>query len=181
MVGILLAARVAFQNVATAGVIGTAGDGLMQYMEGTTEVEGFDSDRALRLATYRGLQAPLVHMAWSAFDRVITVAGPSGVAAKVVADQLLIAPPSLTVFFYAQARFEGKGADVARQRLADNFFPTWFAAMKFWGVAHCLTFGVVPPRYRIAWASFASVGWNAYLSNANQTAIRHEKRQHLKV
>jgi hypothetical protein len=37
-----------------------------------------------------------------------------------------------------------------------------------------VTFGIVAPRYRMAWASLCAVAWNAIISNENQEAIRRE-------
>ena len=45
-------------------------------------------------------------------------------------------------------------------------------ALPFWLSVHTVTFGVLPPYYRIAWASFAAVFWNAYMSHVNQIAVR---------
>jgi hypothetical protein len=107
---------------------------------------------------------------YQGFEKYITIAGPLGVAAKVAADQTLIAPWSLLAFFYCQSKLEGRSEDSSRSRATTMLIPTYKACLPFWCVVHTITFGLIPSQHRIAWASLASVGWNAFLSNANQTA-----------
>ena len=87
-----------------------------------------------------------------------------------MADQLLIAPPSLVAFFYCQSRLEGTGHEQSKERSMKAFVPTYRTGLVFWCCVHTITFGVINPRYRIAWASLCSVGWNAFMSNANKKA-----------
>ena len=50
--------RIGFQ-MSAAATIGCAGDVLQQALEGKASLDDFDVARSARLATYRGLQAPV--------------------------------------------------------------------------------------------------------------------------
>ena len=183
------------QQSAVAGVIGVAGDGLMQMkeMQAKEEMEfdcvrswqefncarswqEFDCARAVNLACFRMAQAPIVDLIWQSFDRRITVAGPAAVGLKVLGDQLLIAPPSLTAFFICQSALEGESTSASVERAKTMFAPTYTLCLPFWCCVHTVTFGLIPSHFRIAWASLCAVGWNAFLSNQNQTAKEEAQR-----
>ena len=75
-------------SVPAAATIGCAGDVLQQALEGKASLDDFDVARSARLATYRGLQAPVFDVSWSAFDRWFRhLPGAPGVVAKIAADQ----------------------------------------------------------------------------------------------
>ena len=106
---------------ATAGVIGVTGDLLMQWKEGRRSV---DWARAGRLAAFRTVHAPVIDYSWRFFDRAIPFTGAVGVAARVVADQGLLMPPSLVAFFLSQSAMEGLSAEACVARTKDAFIPT---------------------------------------------------------
>ena len=106
---------------ATAGVIGVAGDLLMQWKEGRRSV---DWARAGRLAAFRTVHAPVIDYSWRFFDRAIPFTGAVGVAARGVADQGLLMPPSLVAFFLSQGAMEGLSAEACVARAKDAFIPT---------------------------------------------------------
>jgi hypothetical protein len=107
----------------TAGVIGVAGDLLMQWREGRRS-DTFDWERAGRLAAFRAVHAPVIDYSWRFFDRAIPFTGAVGVVARVVADQALLMPPSLIAFFLSQGAMEGLSAEACVERVKDAFIPT---------------------------------------------------------
>jgi hypothetical protein len=154
------------QQMGTAGVIGVVGDSFMQFKEGNTS---FDYMRSCRLAVFRMAQAPLVDLMWQGFDKIITIKGPAGTLAMVAADQIFIAPPSIVAFYYCQSWMEGRSELERRERVLTMWLPTYSVCLPFWCCAHSITFsGLIPSNFRIAWASLCGVGWNAYMSGANQ-------------
>jgi protein Mpv17 len=155
----------------TACVIGIAGDGCMQFRETPDSfIQDFDFTRSCRLAIFRMVQAPAVDLIWQVWDTRITLEGPAKVAAMVVLDQLLIAPPSILAFFYSQSAMEGKSDLESRERALTMWTPVYSNSVPFWCCAHTITFGFVPSHLRIAWASSVAIVWNAYVSGANQSA-----------
>ena len=163
--------RIGFQ-MSAAATIGCAGDVLQQALEGKASLDDFDVARSARLATYRGLQAPVFDVSWAAFDRWFRhLPGAPGVAAKIVADQILLMPPFVAAFFLSQGAMEGLSFDACVERTRAGFWPTACASCPFWCTMHLITFSVVPPYYRIPWTSFVSVVWNAVVSRQNQLAL----------
>ena len=144
----------------------------MQWREGRLEqgVGGFDEGRAGRLAVWRAIQAPMVDAAWRTFDAQLIVHGGAlaggirGAAARAFLDQLLIAPPSLVCFFGFLGAMEGCTLDECVGRITAGFWPAYMVALPFWGGVHLVTFGFMPPDFRIAWASVVAVAWNAFMS-----------------
>lgn len=156
-----------------AASIGVAGDVAMQMLEGCALVDA-DLPRALRLAAYRAVQAPIVDRIWQAFDRVILVKGVPGAAAKSLTDQALIMPPSLASFFVSQGLMEGLSWQHSLARAQQSVLPAAQAAVPFWLSVHMVTFSVVPEHLRIVWASLCAALWNVYMSHANNQARLRE-------
>jgi protein Mpv17 len=169
--------------MAVASVVGLLGDSGLQVYEQCTDVDSakpltfsdisIELTRAKNIIVYRALQAPLVDLIWLGFDRRFIGLPPVlGIIAKVLSDQILLMPPSVVAFFLTQGLLEGNSLDDSLIRVEKNTIPTILAALPFWLSVHTVTFGVLPPYARIAWASSAAVFWNAYMSSVNQTAIR---------
>lgn len=171
------------RSAITAGTIGCIGDAAIQGYEGGWFVSGgsgasasYDTGRAARLCAYRAFQAPILDVCWTFFDRRIPGAGTiSGTVARAAADQCLLMPPFMCTFFYSQALGEGLPHAERCERVRGSFPGAAAVCVPYWGTIHLVTFGAVPPRLRIAWTSVAAVGWNAYLSFANQQAVRSER------
>ncbi len=177
--------------MATGGCIGGLGDLLMQGIEASRErtartarasvgadsarlAAGADGARTVRVAAYRMLQAPILEAAWGRFDVWFArLSRPAAVICKVGADQSILMPPFVLCFFAMQAALEGLSPTECAARARAQFVPAVCACVPFWCTAHLITFNL-PARLRIAWASCAAVGWNAYLSHKNQTARRAE-------
>ena len=152
----------------TAGTIGSIGDMLMQSRERSQSLQGnaepaLDRARSARVAGFRALQAPIVDSAWRFFDARfqarggMLAAGVSGAAARAVCDQCLLAPPSIAGFFVFQGLFEGLGATESMDRARSSFAGAYIIAFPFWTCTHMITFGVVQPNWRVAWASVIAV------------------------
>ena len=159
--------RFGFQ-MATAGAIGTIGDALQQTLEGQRELDG---ERCTRIAAFRSCQAPFVDIAWTALDRWFrAVPGAPGIALKVLVDQCVLMPVSVASFFACMGAMEGLDARACAERARRGFVPAVSCAVPFWSCAHVITFGVVPPLWRVTWTSTVAVVWSAFMSRANQQA-----------
>lgn len=114
---------------------------------------------------------------WGFFDRrLASVGGAAGVAARVLSDQLILAPPSVAVFFISQSLMEGLSLSACAERTSAAFWPTYQVCFPYWCCCHVLTFSVVPPGMRIAYASCCGMLWNAIISGQNQAAIQRESQ-----
>ena len=142
--------------------------------------QSVDPERSARIASFRALQAPIIDYAWRAFDAGLTArggvlaAGPAGAAARALADQCLLAPPSIAAFFITQGVLEGLSLSDSVERVRSSFIPAYSVAFPFWTCAHMITFGCVRPDWRIAWSSVIAVFWNAFMSGQNQQARKRE-------
>mmetsp|Transcript_39365 Transcript_39365/g.65310 ORF Transcript_39365/g.65310 Transcript_39365/m.65310 type:complete len:184 (-) Transcript_39365:59-610(-) len=161
------------RSAVTGGVIGAVGDAIMQWREGHSQL---DWSRTTRLASFRTLHAPLVDSAWRVIDtRLLAMGGVlatgiTGAITRAVCDQLLLAPPSISFFFLSQGALEGLSFTECVERVHTSFVPAYKVALPFWGCVHVVTFGVIKPDFRIAWASVIAVFWNAFMSGQNQCA-----------
>lgn len=165
------------RTAVTAAGIGACGDVLMQWREGhLSAASDVDTGRTARLMSYRLVHAPVVDACWRFFDaRFAGLRYGPGVVARVLADQLLLAPPSLIAFFLSQSYLEGGTAEAAAARTRDAFWPTYAICFPFWCCCHSVTFsGKIPVRHRMAWASLCAVMWNALISDQNQRAVSRE-------
>jgi len=158
----------------TAGVIGMTGDVAVQLLTAKESQEPLSPERTGRLCVFRVLQAPIVSASWRVFDRWVVWKGAAGVAAKIALDQGLLMPPSMAVFYVSQGLMEGLSFDLAIARMRANFLGTVMLCLPYWVTMHCVTFSVIPTRYRIGWVSIAAVGWNMCISQLNASARRSE-------
>lgn len=139
-----------------------------------------DATRSGRVALYRAVHAPVIDASWRAFDARflarggMLAAGLPGAAARALCDQCVLAPPSISAFFLTQGLMEGLTLAECSQRIRTSFLPTYSVAFPFWMTTHMITFGFVPPNWRILWASVIAVFWNAFMSGQNQRARRIE-------
>ena len=176
--------RVAGQ-MATAGLIGGVGDALVQRYEKNDQPPGtpatdYDWARTMRMVAYRVPQAPFLDVAWRSFDVAATrfaLSGLRGVAFKVFLDQVLLNTSMTLYFFMSQPLLEGMPLAAAWGRTKEGWWPTVCAGCQYYCIVHVGTFGIVPVRYRIAWASAAAVLWTAYMSHANQLIKQKEKER----
>jgi len=117
---------------------------------------------------------PVIDVCWRQFDKVLP-AGRIGVLLKIVADQGLLMPPSIAVFFLSQSALEGMSWSGCWERTRDSFWPAVKICLPFWSVAHLVTFGFMRPNLRVPWAMSVAVLWNALLSEQNQLAVQREQ------
>lgn len=164
----------AMGKMLVAGIIGLMGDGLVQHLEQpaghTLTVANFDWPRTARIAAYRIPQAPVLDFMWAWFDDIASRAGLTGaksVAFRILLDQFILLPTFTIIFFVSQGLLEGLDLAACFARTAEGFLPMVIRGSPFWGCTHIVTFGVMRPRYRVAWVSTAAVVWTAYMSYAN--------------
>ena len=166
-----------------AGIVGLLGDTGCQVYERFISLSAneklsldemsIELTRAKNVIIYRVIQAPLVDLIWLRFDKWYMHLPPAlSIIAKVLSDQALLMPPSVVTFFVSQGLLEGRSFDDTVHRVKNNSFSTMQNALPFWLSVHTVTFGVLPPYARIAWASAAAIFWNGFMSSVNQAAIR---------
>ena len=95
---------------------------------------------------------------------------PKNVFAKILSMNLLADPLFFLPTFYVfkegmqQQRF---GTDTVRAALAcyrDNCFDDWYNTWTIWFPGHAVTYGLLPPAFRLPWMSLVSFGYVCVLS-----------------
>jgi protein Mpv17 len=85
-------------------------------------------------------------------------------AARVLADQTLMASANLFVFLSTMAILEG---DNPQKRLERAFWPGMKATWMLWPAVQTVNFTLVPLQYRVLVANVVNLGWNCFLSYLN--------------
>jgi len=82
---------------------------------------------------------------------------PMGIAAKVVVDQLVTAPPILATFYVGMSVMEGKKDVFAECK--EKFLPTLKTSCQFWMPAQAINFMFVPSPMRVVYIGSCSLLW----------------------
>ena len=155
-----------------AFMIGGAGDGLMQFVDGNEE---YDFARSFRLAAFRGLMFAPAYSLWLRhLGRRVTSERCGGkmkaVATKVFLDQTVWAVPSLATGFVLLSLMEGNALEKSVRRSREVIWPCIKMNWAVWPAVQLVTFSVVPAHLRIPFVSLVQVVWGAVISNLNETA-----------
>ncbi|KAJ2960885.1 hypothetical protein NQZ79_g3852 [Umbelopsis isabellina] len=131
--------------------------------------ETHDYMRTLRLTGFGGLvAAPLLSNWYKFLDKNIRLSNPfKSLIARVALDQFLFAPSFIALFFSAQGALEGKSAIEQLQGIIQ--FLLWPAVQFF-------NFYVTPLNHRLMVTNIVALGWNTYLSTANQKSSSHVEK-----
>lgn len=130
-----------------------------------------DWARTARMGVYRTVVfAPIFSVFLSRLERAVKATGAKGVALKVVADQLVLQPPMLCLFYFTMTVFEGRPVSEGADRAADMLVPTLKLNIPFWTTVHLVTFSMIPAAYRVAWVSVIQCGWTSVMSHLNHRA-----------
>ena len=154
----------------TASGIACAGDILMQTLERRRQpagAESIDWARTGRFALFRLTVFGPLYSLW--INRVLNKPSLSW-PVKILLDQLVWTPPSLSSFYLFMAVAEGNDFRTGIERARNLLWPTLQVNWPFWSVIQIFTFNAVPLQYRVAWVSFVQVGWNAFVSGLNERA-----------
>jgi len=151
--GRALAARPTLTKTATAAGIAGAGDAGCQALDGGA----FDGARTARFASWALVSTPLVARWYAA----LAARWPTSAARRVLADQLLWAPPATAVMLAFLGAADGGGAV---SRLRSSFLPTLSANWMVWPLVQSVNFALVPPQYNILFTNVIGLGWSVALS-----------------
>ncbi|KAA0147313.1 hypothetical protein FNF31_07616 [Cafeteria roenbergensis] len=98
-------------------------------------------------------------------ERVVTAKGYSGVALKVLGDQLIWTPPLNMLFFTFSGTLEhgdpAKAFAAGQRKLWELLKVNWGV----WFPVQTINFTLVPPQYRVLFVNTVALFWSAYLSS----------------
>jgi hypothetical protein len=147
------------------GVFSNYGSGRWEY---------FDPIRTAQCASW-GLVVGALLSRWYPFlDKVCVRNNLTGIwaasIAKVIADEFILDPPVITMFYGYMNICEGGTIDTFKQKIKSEFFPTWYASLAVWPVVLMGTFRFLPLYAQAPFINVCCIVWDGYLSYRNSLA-----------
>jgi len=154
-------------------------------LSSTSLVDGIDPMRVLTSAGYGAfVYGPLLAVWYPYLDRMCKaykIAQRFGAwgapIAKVIADELIMTPPCLFLFFGYMNLCEGGTVQKYENKLKGEFFSSWLASITFWPPISLATFRFLPVYAQAPVINAVCILWDAFLSHRNAVANINEKRQ----
>ncbi|CAG0895089.1 unnamed protein product [Darwinula stevensoni] len=99
----------------------------------------------------------LLFMWYKWLDRTFVGAAAKTVVLKVLLDQCLMTPTSISVFYIGMSTLEFKSDILAewKQKIGPTYLTSWF----FWIPAQAINFALLPPPARVVYVASASFIW----------------------
>ena len=110
------------------------------------------------------VNGPSGHAFYAALDRIVQFRGAMAVALKIGIDQLVYTPPLTAGFFAFNSLAAGASMEDAVGVARRETWPTLLYNWGFWGVAHVVTFTLIPLEHRVAWVALKNFVWSGFLS-----------------
>ncbi|KAL6755981.1 hypothetical protein V8C86DRAFT_2658701 [Haematococcus lacustris] len=159
----------------TSASLSATGDLLSQFVQyqlNTGEAQRYDPARTLRMFGF-GLciYGPLQFYWYNWLEWMLPMKTTASFLAKVTANQLMLAPVTLSSVFAWNLTLSGRAGQVA-DKIKDDLVPTMMNGWKFWIPAASINFRVVPLEQQVLYMSACGVLWTAYLSHASVTHIK---------
>ncbi|KAI8067455.1 hypothetical protein BC940DRAFT_333479 [Gongronella butleri] len=159
-----------------AGLFGT-GDVLAQQAVEQKGLQDHDYNRTLRMVGFGGLAAGPALSNWYRFlEHNVKRSTPlKTLVTKVAIDQFTFAPCFIAFFFSAQGAMEGQSLAQIKEKLQHSYPNALMNNYKLWPAVQLANFYFVPLQHRLLVVNLIALGWNSYLSWANQQSSRHIK------
>jgi protein Mpv17 len=161
----------------TSGSLSASGDLLAQFAvsqfakSAGKQPDAYDPSRTARMFGFGfAFYGPFQFYWYNLLDWLMPLKSVPNFLAKVTANQLVLAPITLSTVFAWNLCLTGK-RDELRGKLRRDLLPTMLNGWKFWVPAATLNFSVIPLEYQVLYMSCCGVLWTAYLSYASSNAI----------
>ena len=154
-----------------------------------TETEAQSSEQNLRrfvnyAAVFGGIYCGMgQHYLYnSLYPRILGASQSVGTASAKIAAECFVTNPfvAMPLYYVSKSLIEGEGSVL--QGLLQYRRDAWQVFKEFcitWGPAHIVTFGIVPPQFRVAWVATVSVAWlsrMSYVSHREELEAQQEAR-----
>ncbi|XP_013405159.1 mpv17-like protein 2 isoform X1 [Lingula anatina] len=162
-------------NTISAGVLLGAGDSIVQTFEGRRIKKkggewARDWKRTGRMVTIGlVLQGPASHAWYSFLDRILKGTQFKTIAKKILLDQIFASPFFAFGFLMGMGLLEGQSWEKGVQEFKSKFWTVYMADWTVWPAAQCINFYFLPPKLRVIYVNFVTLGWDVFLSY-----IKHE-------
>lgn len=149
-------------NMTTGAVIAGLGDiAVQKWFE---QKASLDVKRTVHMAAIRAfVVAPFVSWYFPWLNRLIPGSTMPRVLARVVADQFIGSPTTITMTFVGSALLQGKPETIP-SRMREQLIPAWKNGVTYWPFVHSINFRFTPVHHQPLVAHVASLYWNAVLS-----------------
>ncbi|XP_013417707.1 mpv17-like protein 2 isoform X2 [Lingula anatina] len=161
-------------NTISAGVLLGAGDSIVQTFEGRRIKKkggewARDWKRTGRMTVVGFFFGPMAHKYYKYLDWWLPGRDFKTIAKKIMVEQLIMSPMSLVIFFGGMGLLEGQSWDKGVQEFKSKFWTVYMADWTVWPAAQCINFYFLPPKLRVIYVNFVTLGWDVFLSY-----IKHE-------
>uniref|UniRef100_S4R8V0 Si:ch211-120k19.1 n=1 Tax=Petromyzon marinus TaxID=7757 RepID=S4R8V0_PETMA len=111
-------------------------------------------------------------------ERAIPGSAARAVVVKVLADQTVAGPITISAFFTGMSLLEGK-PDIYKD-LRQKFWPTYKTGVVYWSAMQTINFTLVPPYARSVFVGVCAFLWTCYLCYVRQhsSGTDREQQQH---
>lgn len=152
-------------NVSLASLIGGLGDTLEQQYEITKhELDRWNRIRTRNMAIVGGTCGIVCHYWYNYLDTKIPGRSIKAVTKKVLADQLICSPISISLIFATLAILEHKSFQDFQEEVKNKFWKLYCAEWLIWPSAQFINFYILPLKYRVLYDNTISLGYDMYAS-----------------
>ncbi|KAJ8069994.1 hypothetical protein OCU04_000398 [Sclerotinia nivalis] len=161
-----LAARPVLTQSITSAVLFATGDVLAQQLVEKKGINDHEIARTGRMALYGGAIFGPIATNWFKFlqNHVVLKNKNLEMAARVAADQCIVAPLNLGLFLTTMSVLEGSDP---KKKLEANYSTALQKNYMIWPAVQAVNFKLVPLEHRVLVVNIVSLGWNCYLSYLN--------------
>ncbi|EDW93298.2 uncharacterized protein Dyak_GE20673, partial [Drosophila yakuba] len=151
-------------NTVGSGLLVAIGDAVAQQYEGIGEKKTFDYSRSGCMMITGLVIGPVQHSFYLLLDRLLSDTGRWGVLHKILADQLIMSPTYIFLFFYVSSLLAGRTIAECNGELAEKFLYTWLLDCCYWPVLQYLNFRFFKSNYRVIFVNVANCVYVILLS-----------------
>ncbi|KAG9276582.1 mpv17-like protein [Astyanax mexicanus] len=101
-----------------------------------------------------------------ALERMFPGGGAKRISLKVLLDQLIAAPATISAFYIGLSTLEGKEDPFADWK--NKFWASYKTGVVYWSTMQAVNFSLVPPVARTVFAGGIALGWTIFLCHFRQ-------------
>jgi protein Mpv17 len=155
-------------NAAIGFIVATLGDIGCQL---AFEHSEYSLKRTIDMGIIRAVvMAPFLHVYFPFLNRLVPGSTRWAVLRRVITDQIIGSPVSITLTFVAAGILQGNPSSIL-PRIQEQLLPTWRQSVVYWPIAHFINFSYLPVHHQPVYAHVASLYWNAVLSYRANTRL----------
>lgn len=164
-----------YANVGISITLSGVGDVLeQQYEIMSKELNKWDVIRTRNMSISGCTVGILCHYWYNYLDAKLPGRTISIVAKKVLVDQVICSPITISVFFLTLALLENKSFSEFLQEVKAKAWRLYVAEWVIWPPAQVINFYILPTKYRVLYDNTISLGYDVYTSYVVQRKANYE-------